>query len=435
MGAPEGRNADDELSLVAGRSRSNNATSIVKEYKNAPEGVPKRQLVGTQPFVNVLCKFSDVADEPYTPAYITGLMGSGPGSLGSFFSETSFGNINLSGTVTENWAVLPQPKSYYIVTDVNGSLTGAALNNMAQDCASRIPSTLDMTPFVGLNFMFNDLIGCCAVGGTGTNLMINNVTKFWSTTWMPPWGVKNNYQGFLGGQTVLAHEMGHAFRLHHSAGPTGITYKNAWDVMSDTYSNCALLMDPIYGCLGQHMIAFDKDFLGWIPANKKFTYAGAGQTLTFGALADATTSDMQIAVIPHTGTTTQFTTVEFRRRILYDQKLAGDAIIIHEVDTTRRDPAWVVATVSGSTDGNAGAMFTAGMTYLVPNSGNVPVTINAISGTIASVTVGVPAPRPGPMPPARPGAAISGAQPVTPGGSRSGGTIPGNPNPMPMGHR
>ena len=60
-------------------------------------------------------------------------------------------------------------------------------------------------------------------------------------------------------------------------------------------------------------------------------------------------------MIPHTGTTTQFTTVEFRRLIGYDQKLAGNAVIIHEIDTTREDIAWVVGA-----DGTAGAMFTGG---------------------------------------------------------------------------
>jgi len=161
------------------------------------------------------------------------------------------------------------------------------------------------------------------------------------------------------------------------------------------------------------------------------------QTLTFGAPADPTnTTNYYLAVIPHTGTTTKFTTVEFRRQIGYDQKLIGNAIIIHEVDTTRKDPAWVVATVNGSTDGNAGAMFTAGMTYTVPNSGGVPVTINAISGTTASVTVGVPAPRPNPVPSVRSGSLVPGTPSVMPGGSRSGGALPGStPAPIPIGRR
>jgi hypothetical protein len=183
--------------------------------------------------------------------------------------------------------------------------------------------------------------------------------------------------------------MGHAFGLHHSAGPTGVTYQNAWDVMSDTYTYCSNpnATDLTYGCLGQHMIAYDKDFEGWIPAVQKFTYAGAGRTITFGALADPTTPYYYLAVIPHTGPTTQFTTVEFRRLIGYDQKLAGNAVIIHEVDTTREDIAWVVGT-----DGAAGAMFTAGMTYTAPNSNGVKVTVNAIAATTASVTIGAAPP-------------------------------------------
>lgn len=356
--------------------------TIALVNKSAAASVPRRQLVGAQPFVNVLCKFSDVAAEPKPTTYFDALMGNGTGGLGDFFAQASYGNINLNGTVTAGpWAALPNTKSQYIA---GGNPTDPELDIMARDCAATIPSTLNMTPFVGLNFMFNDLLGGVAIGGTGTNLTINGVTKVWSSTWMPPWGYYAA-PGYTAGQTVLAHEMGHAFSLPHSAGPTGVTYQNSWDVLSETYAFCGNpgATDPNYGCLGQQMIAQDKDQLAWIPPAKKFTYAGVGQTLTFGALADAATPNIYYAVIPHTGTTTQFTTVEFRRRIGYDVKLPGDAVIIHEVDMIRTDPAWVTGT-----NGAAGAMRLAGSVYTVPNSGGVTVTVNAITTTTASVTIG-----------------------------------------------
>jgi M6 family metalloprotease-like protein len=359
--------------------------TIAPAIKRAAGSLPRRNVTtGSQPFINVLCKFNDVADEPQPPSYFNSLMGTGPGSLGEYFSQASYGKINLGATVTVGWFVLPQTKAYYVPGNANPD--DAALDRMATDCAARIPNTVNMTPYVGMNFMFNDRLGNLAIGGAGPILTINGVTKLWPSTWMPPWGY---YQpiGSHGGQTVLAHEMGHAFGLHHSAGPTGVTYQNAWDVMSDPYTYCAKLTDPTYGCLGQHMIAYDKDFEGWIPTAQKFTYAGAGQTITFGGLADPTTPYYYLAVIPHIGPATQFTTVEFRRLIGYDQKLAGNAVIIHEINTARQDPAWVVGT-----NGTTGAMFTAGMSYTVPNSNGVKVTVNAIAATTASVTIDAVAP-------------------------------------------
>ena len=369
---------------TAGGAPAVSVQTIAPVNKAAAAGGPQRRLAGAQPFVNVLCKFSDVPDEPQTPAYFNALMGTGAGGLNNYFTEASYGNINLNGTVTATtaWSTLPNPKSTYITG--NNNPTNAQLDQMASDCARTIPGTLDMNPFVGLNFMFNSTLGGVAIGGTGTTLTINGVNKTWSSTWMPPWGYGPS-PGTSAGQTVLAHEMGHAFNLPHSAGPTGVTYQNSWDVLSETYNFCNNpgATDPTYGCLGQHMIAQDKDQLLWIAPAKKFTYTGTTQTLAFAALADAATPGIYYAVIPHTGTTTQYTTVEFRRPVGYDVKLPGTGVIIHEVDATRTDPAWVVGT-----DGGAGAIRAVGSVYDVPNSGGVKVTVNSVTATTASVTIG-----------------------------------------------
>jgi hypothetical protein len=160
--------------------------AIASTTKRAASSLPQRNVVGSQPFINVLCKFNDVAAEPQPPSYFNALMGTGPGSLGEYFSQASYGNINLGTTATVGWFVLPQTQAYYVPG--NTAPDDAALTRMATDCAALIPNTVDMTPYVGLNFMFNDLLGGVAIGGTGTFLTINGVTKFWSSTWMPPWG-------------------------------------------------------------------------------------------------------------------------------------------------------------------------------------------------------------------------------------------------------
>lgn len=82
--------------------------TIKVETKSSATVTRQAVTTGPQPFLNVLCRFSDEpTTDPISPAYMDGLMSSIAPGLGDFFSQTSFGKINLNGTTTVGWFILP----------------------------------------------------------------------------------------------------------------------------------------------------------------------------------------------------------------------------------------------------------------------------------------------------------------------------------------
>jgi hypothetical protein len=127
--------------------------------------------------------------------------------------------------------------------------------------------------------------------------------------------------------------MGHTFGLKHSSVGSGNGYGNMWDVMS-VDGPCR--SDPGHGRIGQHPIAYQKDILGWIPAERIFVARSDSQaTIALEQTAAPATGGYLLAQIPigdlGVGAGRHYYTVEARRRIGYDASLPGDAVIIHEV--------------------------------------------------------------------------------------------------------
>lgn len=196
-------------------------------------------------------------------------------------------------------------------------------------------------------------------------------------TWNPPWGYNNI--------VVIAHEMGHGFGLPHSANTFDEPYKNQWDVMSDGWSNCNRARHEIYGCLGQHTIAYHKDILGWIPESKKYTltYTGSGHhTLP----ASQSYLMAQINLPNNPSYPPEYYTIEYRSRRGYDTKLPGEGIIIHKVNPSRTNPAHVIDIDNNGNTGDAGAIWTVGETFLDSSNG---ITISVLSLVNDKYQVGI----------------------------------------------
>ncbi len=347
---------------------------------NAPPARSALQSVsGPQPWISILCKFADVPDEPKTLSYFQGMFSSTYPGLDHYWRELSYDIANVEGSDAVGWYTLPQPRSYYVY-DMNGDgYDDLNHRRAATDCTGIADADVYFPDYVGINLMFNDELDGYAWGG-GHFMLRDGVIKVWRMTWEPPWGYED--------VTVMAHEMGHGFGLPHSSGAYGQTYDNQWDVMSDTWTNCTLSLHPVYGCLGQHTISYHKDILGWIPAGQKYMATASSQTVTLEQLALPQTANYKMVQIPIDGSANHFYTVEVRRTVGYDVKLPGQAVIIHEVDTSRIRPAYVVDVDGNGNTGDDGAMWTVGETFSdAVNDISVSVDSATATGFVVTITL------------------------------------------------
>ncbi|MBC7264799.1 MAG: hypothetical protein H5T64_10670, partial [Chloroflexi bacterium] len=325
---------------------------------------------GSQPWVTILCKFADVAAEPQPLSYFQGLMGSAYPGMDHYWRELSYNVIKLVGSVERGWYTLPQPKSYYVY----GSPAELDLARATEDCTACADADVYFPSYVGINLVFNDALGYYVGWGCASYYLVRDGEgKYYRMTWLSP-----------PGQDGIAHEMGHGFGLPHS----GPWYDNQWDVMSDSWGSCRRNNpDPTYGCVGQHTISYHKDMLGWVPVGRKYTVAlGSQATIALEQLALPQTNNYLMVQIPIAGSGSHFYSVEARRLVGYDNCLPGDAVIIHDVNTSRSDwgPAYVVDADWNGNTGDAGAMWTVDETFTDAENG---ISVSVVSATSTGFVV------------------------------------------------
>lgn len=349
------------------------------EALHAAKTAGKAAVMGSQPWISILCKFSDIAAEPKNLSYFLGMYDNVPGGLDYYWREASFDQINIAGSTAADWVTLPHPRSHYFFPDGSANLSA-----LFADCTAAADSQADFSNggtggYVGINMMFNADLDCCAWGGA-SQAILDGVDKVWRTTWIPQWG--------YGVQGLMAHEMGHGFGLPHSnnSDEDGSPYDSPWDVLSDPYGYS--LVDPVYGLLGKHTISHHKDRLGWIPADQRFEVLRNGShTFRLDNLAAAATPNYRIATIRMPGSPRSYT-VESRKHEGQDGALAGEAVLIHEVVPNRSEPAWLVDADVPPADysDKEGVMWRPGETFTDP-TGQLQVTVDGAAGAGFDVTV------------------------------------------------
>lgn len=303
-----------------------------------PRPAPADRLAsGARAFLTILCKFADEPGEPEPPAFFERLLGADYPGLGHYWREVSYGQMSLAGSKVIGWLMLPAGKAAYLNT------AGAPdLQRLAEDCAGESDIDIDPSEYFGLNLVFN--VGLDRSRGGRICLAGARSAGCYGVTWIWPLWFRS--------QATWAHEMGHALGLNHTGRGAGRQYDNVWDVMSGD-GTCS--MDAEFGRLAQHVTAYHKDLLGWIPARARLLLpVPAEVTFRLAPLAQpaGSSAGYLLAQIPIDGSADHFYTLEARTRVGYDRHLPADAVVIHEVDlrASQASPArlrWQGAAGSG----------------------------------------------------------------------------------------
>ena len=281
---------------------------------------------GAQPFAVILCKFAGAGETWLEVPDFEKLL-FGESGVDAYWREASYGRINLAGSKVVGWYTLPQPATAYRTED--GS--DVDLYRLAADCTAAADADLHFPDYFGIGMAFNLDLRVSSRGGK-VCLDLDDNPNCYGAFWIWPVNSRN--------RAVVAHEMGHAFGLSHSTTADDAEFGDDWDVMS---KDGKWWPDPYFNPAPQHMIAYDKELLGCIAAERKLVARAGTQTITLERLAQPGNDGYLMAQIPIGGSTTHFYTVEARRRVGFDAALPGDAVVIHEVDTTRPMPAVLVS--------------------------------------------------------------------------------------------
>lgn len=345
-------------------------------------------VAGVTSWATLMCKFNDIVTEQKTLAFFQSQYGSGIGQLDHYWQEVSYGKINLAGSDAYGWATLPLPRSGYVTTDDNGKTT-ANLSALFQDCTAAHDANVNFAingGVQGVNMMFNGDLDGFAWGGSRC-ATLDGVNKCWSTTWNPPWS--------FGNLAPLSHEMGHAYGLPHANNADNDTdpYDNPWDVMSDAWSNA--VGNATYGSLPKHINMYSRNRLGWVVDARKLTVTAGSpaRSIEIDRASLAGSANRQMLILNYPDQASRYYTIEVRKRGgSYENRLAGDAVIVHEVLSSRKEPSWSMDADKPPANraNNEGSMFKVGETW-VSSDYAFRVTVDSQTAEGFVVTV-----RPGP---------------------------------------
>jgi M6 family metalloprotease-like protein len=293
------------------------------------------QVHGSTRWAVLLCKFSDDNTEPHAQQFYRDFFsetGAGQGGLYDYWKTVSYGNIDLSGSSVFGWYTLP-----YTAAELN-NLGGPQPGGRAQKIQACVDTAMNDPAFPAWT-IFSSYYGIA--------VMWNNPGQTWGgqqTIAMHGWGFNGSLYGW-GWRTMgavalnadawqlapAAHEVGHGYGLPHSFAEPNAEYGDRWDIMS--WARVFWYNTSPWGASGPSLSAAYRSQLGWIPANRTYTYPGGAvsQSLRLTPVNQPNGTDYMMAQVPIDATTMWI--VEQRQKSGYDRGIPRTVVQVRILHT------------------------------------------------------------------------------------------------------
>lgn len=326
------------------------------------------RLAGNLPWIVLLCKFADIADETYSPLQLRLLMSDEPIGLDSYWQEVSYGAINITNShVVDRWYSLSKPRSYYVQPLPSG--LQVKMDELIDDCYLAAGAGIALSDYYGIHIVLNADLDPSrqdrVITEGGRRLFAGTDLGY---TLLSPLSFTN--------LQLVARNMSNAFGLPKYSS----TDDNPWD----------LLTGPRY----VHLNAYHKDLMGFIPPAKKVVvHANSRARISIEDVNQPQTDDPLLVVIPIAGATEHFYTLEVRGQTGHDWIWVegAKAVVIHEVDSQQELPVQVVDADAGRPFLDEGLLWRTGEVY---NDSEHQIVISVLEeteiGFIVEVTSGTP---------------------------------------------